>query len=48
MFLSLRYDGQSVPDVVGRHLGNGFFQFIRGFSAILLILVGSLADEKRG
>jgi carbon starvation protein CstA len=38
--LSVRYDGQSVPDVVGRHLGNGFKQFMRGFSVILLILVG--------
>jgi carbon starvation protein CstA len=38
--LSVRYDGQSVPDVVGRHLGNGFKQFMRGFSVVLLILVG--------
>jgi len=38
--LSVRYDGQSVPDVVGRNLGNGFRQFMRGFSVILLILVG--------
>mgnify|MGYP001547959450 CR=1 FL=1 len=38
--LSVRYEGQSVPDVVGRNLGNGFKQFMRGFSVILLILVG--------
>ena len=38
--LSVRYDGQSIPDVVGRNLGNGFMQFMRGFSVILLILVG--------
>jgi len=38
--LSVRYDGQSIPDVVGRNLGNGFRQFMRGFSVILLILVG--------
>ncbi len=38
--LSVRYDGQSVPDVVGHNLGRGFMQFMRGFSVILLILVG--------
>ena len=38
--LSVRYDGESVPDVVGRNLGNGFKQVMRGFSVILLILVG--------
>ena len=38
--LSVRYGGESVPDVVGRNLGNGFKQVMRGFSVILLILVG--------
>ena len=38
--LSVRYDGQSVPDVVGHNLGNGFRQLMRVFSVILLILVG--------
>ena len=38
--LSIRYDGQSVPDVVGHNLGNGFRQLMRVFSVILLILVG--------
>jgi carbon starvation protein CstA len=38
--LSVRHDGQSVPDIVGYNLGNGFKQFMRGFSVILLILVG--------
>jgi len=38
--LSVRYDGQSIPDVVGHNLGRGFMQFMRGFSVILLILVG--------
>jgi carbon starvation protein CstA len=38
--LSLRHNGQSIPDVVGHNLGNGFKQFMRGFSVILLILVG--------
>lgn len=38
--LSVRYDGQSVPDVVGHNLGNSFRQFMRIFSVILLILIG--------
>ncbi|WP_419176623.1 carbon starvation protein A [Desulfosediminicola sp.] len=38
--LSVRYNGQSVPDVVGQNLGMLFKQFMRGFSVILLILVG--------
>ena len=38
--LSVRYDGKSIPDVVGYNLGDGFKQFMRGFSVILLILVG--------
>jgi carbon starvation protein CstA len=38
--LSVRYGGESIPDVVGRNLGNGFKQVMRGFSVILLILVG--------
>ncbi len=38
--LSVRYDGKSIPDVVGRNLGIGFQQFMRIFSVIVLILVG--------
>ena len=38
--VSVRHDGESIPDVVGHHLGNGFKQFMRGFSVLLLILVG--------
>lgn len=38
--LSMRYNGASVPDVVGQNLGNFFKQFMRGFSVILLLLVG--------
>jgi len=38
--LSVRYNGQSVPDVVGHNLGQVFKQIMRGFSVILLILVG--------
>ena len=38
--LSLRYKGESIPDVVGYNLGGGFKQFMRLFSLILLLLVG--------
>ncbi len=38
--LSVRHDGQSVPDVVGYQLGTGFKQFMRLFSIVLLLLVG--------
>jgi carbon starvation protein CstA len=38
--MSLRYAGQSIPDVVGFTLGKGFKQFMRGFSLLLLVLVG--------
>ncbi|MGD9947636.1 MAG: carbon starvation protein A [Desulfobulbus sp.] len=38
--LSVRYQGKSIPDVVGYQLGNGFKQFMRLFSIVLLLLVG--------
>jgi carbon starvation protein CstA len=38
--MSIRYRGTSLPDVVGYTLGNGFKQFMRGFSIVLLVLVG--------
>ena len=38
--LSLRHDGASMPEVVGKYLGNGFKQFMRAFSVVLLVLVG--------
>ncbi len=38
--LSCRHGGVSIPEVVGIYLGNGFKQFMRGFSVILLLLVG--------
>ena len=38
--LSVRHEGRSVPDVVGQQLGNGFKQFMRLFSIVLLLLVG--------
>ena len=38
--MSVRYNGKSLPDVVGYTLGNGFKQFMRAFSIVLLLLVG--------
>ncbi len=38
--MSVRSKGQSIPDVVGNELGNGFKQFMRFFSIVLLLLVG--------
>lgn len=40
--LSLRHGGESLPELVGRYLGNNFKQFMRGFTVILMILVGSV------
>jgi carbon starvation protein CstA len=38
--LSVRHDGASIPEVVGKYLGPGFKNFMRGFSVVVLILVG--------
>ncbi|HHX60101.1 MAG TPA: carbon starvation protein A [Epulopiscium sp.] len=38
--LSVRHDGASIPEVVGIYLGTGFKNFMRGFSVIVLVLVG--------
>jgi len=38
--MSIRYRGESIPDVVGHILGPGFRIFMRLFSLILLVLVG--------
>lgn len=38
--LSVRHDGASIPEVVGKYLGSGIKNFMRGFSIIVLILVG--------
>jgi carbon starvation protein CstA len=38
--LSLRNNGASLPELVGKYLGNGFRQLLRVFSLLLLIMVG--------
>lgn len=40
--LSIRNDGASIPEIVGKYMGNGFKQFMRGFTVILMILVGAV------
>lgn len=40
--LSVRHDGRSIPEIVGRYLGNGFKQFMRVFTILLMILVGAV------
>ena len=40
--LSLREKGESLPEIVGRYLGPHFKQFMRGFTVILMILVGAV------
>lgn len=41
-FISLRHKGCSLPEIHGRYLGNGAKQFMRGFTVILMILVGAV------
>ncbi len=38
--LSIRHGGESIPEIVGKYLGNGVKQFMRVFAVVLLILVG--------
>ena len=38
--LSIRHQGKSIPEIVGNYLGEGARKFMRGFSVILLVLVG--------
>lgn len=40
--LSLRHDGESLPELVGRYLGHNFKQFMRGFTVLLMVLVGAV------
>jgi carbon starvation protein CstA len=38
--LSVRHQGESIPEITGKYLGNGMKNFMRFFAVILLILVG--------
>ena len=41
-FISLREDGASLPEIHGKYLGTGMKQFMRGFTVVLMILVGAV------
>ncbi len=38
--LSMRHEGESIAEIIGRYLGNGVKQFMRIFSIGLLVIVG--------
>lgn len=40
--ISIRHDGASIAEIVGRYLGTGMKQVMRVFSMVLLILVGTV------
>lgn len=40
--MSVRDGGKSLPELVGRELGYGVMQVMRGFSVVLLVLVGAV------
>ncbi|MFH1121027.1 MAG: carbon starvation protein A [Bacteroidota bacterium] len=40
--LSVRNKGQSIPEIVGDYLGQGFRQFMRVFTVLLMLLVGAV------
>ena len=40
--LSIKHNGLSITEIIGIYLGNGTKQFIRGFTVILMVLVGAV------
>ncbi len=40
--LSLRHDGLSITEIIGIYLGRGMKQFARGFTVVLMVLVGAV------
>jgi carbon starvation protein CstA len=40
--LSLRNNGMSLPEIVGKYMGTGFKQFMRAFTVLLMVLVGAV------
>jgi carbon starvation protein CstA len=40
--LSIRHNGLSITEIVGIYLGNGTKQFMRGFTVILMVIVGAV------
>jgi carbon starvation protein CstA len=40
--LSIRNGGISLPEIAGKYMGNGFRQFMRMFTVLLMVLVGAV------
>lgn len=40
--LSVRHDGASLPEIIGKYLGPHFGKFMRGFTVLLMVLVGAV------
>jgi carbon starvation protein CstA len=40
--LSIRNNGMSLPEIVGKYMGSGFKQFMRAFTVLLMVLVGAV------
>lgn len=40
--LSVRHNGLSITEIVGLYLGNGTKQFMRGFTVLLMVIVGAV------
>lgn len=40
--LSLRHNGESYPEMIGRYLGKPFMQVVRVFTPIMMVLVGAV------
>jgi carbon starvation protein CstA len=40
--LSIRHGGESLPEIIGRYLGMTTKQVMRGFTVILMVLVGAV------
>lgn len=40
--MSVRHNGLSITEIVGIYLGNGTKQFMRGFTVILMVIVGAV------
>jgi carbon starvation protein CstA len=40
--LSVRNNGMSLPEIAGKYMGVGFKQFMRGFTVLLMVLVGAV------
>lgn len=43
--LSIRHDGESLPEIIGRYLGLPTKQLMRGFTVVLMILVGAFCGR---